>query len=99
MSSSSSSVLDPESDTSHSCSPVRSRLVIEVLAEAEAEAEDGPDPEEDDAAAAAADVEANEDPALGAWGSGVMLVRRVSHAAPPSGLRLLSRSPSPSKRA
>jgi len=98
MSSSSSSVFDPESDTSHSCSPFRSRLVIEVLAEADAEADDCPDPEEDDAAAAAADVEANEDPALGGCGSGVILVRRVSQAAPPSGLRLLSRSPSPSRR-
>ena len=98
MSSSSSSVLDPESDTSHSWSPIRSGLVIVVLAEADAEPEDGPDPE-DDVAAAAADVEANEDPALGGCGSGVMLVRRVSQAAPPSGLMLLSRSPSPSKRA
>ena len=92
MSSSSSSVLDPESDTSHSWSPMRAVLVIVVLAEADAEPED-------DVAAAAADVEANEDPALGGCGSGVMLVRRVSQAAPPSGLMLLSRSPRPSKRA
>jgi hypothetical protein len=68
------------------------RLVIDVLAEA------GPELEVE-AAAAEADVDANEEPALGGCGSGVMLVRSVSQAAPPSGLKLRSRSPSPSKRA
>jgi hypothetical protein len=59
----------------------------------------GPELEDDAAAAADAVVDVNEDPALGGCGSGVMLVRRVSHAAPPSGLSERSRSPSPSKRA
>ncbi len=46
-----------------------------------------------------ADADANEEPALGGCGSGVMLVRSVSQVAPPSGLKLRSRSPSPSNRA
>lgn len=59
----------------------------------------GPELPDDVLAAAAADAEANDDPTLGGWGSGVILVRRVSHAAgPPSGLKLRSRSPSPSRR-
>lgn len=37
-------------------------------------------------------VETNEELALGGWGSGANVVRRVSH---PSGLRLRSRSPRP----
>jgi hypothetical protein len=49
-----------------------------------------------DAAAAEADADANEEPALGGCGSGVMLVRSVSQVAPPSGLKLRSRSPRPS---
>ena len=97
MSSSSSSVFDPESDTSQSRrvgeSSVLSKLVIEVLADGKPELED-----DVELAAAAADADANEDPTLGGWGSGVMLVRRVSHAAPPSGLKLRSRSPRPSRR-
>jgi hypothetical protein len=81
------SELDP--DMSQSCSaggvsdiPV---LVMDVFAEGFVDA------------AAEAEAEANEDPTLGACGSGVMLVKRVSHAAPPSGLRLRSLSPSPSR--
>ena len=99
-SSSSSSVLDPESDISQSRrvgeSSVIPRLVIDVLAEA------GPELEVEAAAAEAeadADADANEEPALGGCGSGAMLVRSVSQAAPPSGLKLRSRSPSPSNRA
>jgi hypothetical protein len=89
-------VFDPDSDISQSRrigeSSVLSRLVIDVVADGK------PELEEVELAAAAADADANEDPTLGGWGSGVMLVRRVSHAAPPSGLKLRSRSPSPSRR-
>lgn len=52
-----------------------------------------------EAVAAAADVDANDEPALGGCGSGVILVSKVSHAAPPSGLKLLLRSPRPSSAA
>lgn len=41
-------------------------------------------------------ADANEEPALGGCGSGVRVVRRVSQVPFTSGLRLLSRSPSPS---
>jgi hypothetical protein len=113
MSSSSSVVLKDESERSQSCkagpSSVLPKLVIGVVVDVEEdievdidvdiEVDDGPEFAVEEAAAAAADVEANDDPALGGCGSGVMLVRRVSHApAPPSGLRLRSRSPSPSRR-
>lgn len=47
---------------------------------------------EDAPAFCEATVEAKDDPVLGPWGSGVRVVRRVSQT---SGLRLLSRSPSP----
>jgi hypothetical protein len=67
-------------------------LVIDVLADAGTELDV-------EVAAAEADADANEDPALGGCGSGVILVRSVSQVAPPSGLRLRSRSPSPSNRA
>jgi len=40
-------------------------------------------------------AEAKEDPALGRLGSGVMVVRRVSHRASESGLVLRCRSPRP----
>lgn len=84
-----------------------------------AEADDGPELEEEDAAAAA-ELDANEEPAVGGCGSGVILVKSVSQPAPlpipglngalndvataglsPKlpGLKLLSRSPSPSNRA
>jgi hypothetical protein len=95
-------VLDPESDISQSRrvgeSSAIPRLVIDVLADA------GPELEVEAAAADAeaeadADADANEEPALGGCGSGVMLVRSVSQVAPPSGLKLRSRSPSPSNRA
>lgn len=51
-----------------------------------------------DEAASEADVDANDDPALGGWGSGLMVVSKVSHAPSPSGLKLRSRSPRPSTR-
>ncbi len=89
-------MLEPESEISQSRrvgeSSVIPKLVIDVLADAAPELEV-------EAAAAEADADANEDPTLGGCGSGVMLVRSVSQAAPPSGLRLRSRSPSPSNRA
>jgi hypothetical protein len=47
----------------------------------------------DDAVVADAVVDANEEPALGSWASGVMVVSSVSHES--SGLRLRSRSPRP----
>jgi hypothetical protein len=96
MLSSSSSLFDAESDTSQSCKVGESSVLPKLVIGVEADA--GPELVEEEAAAAAAVVEANEEPALGGWGSGAMLVRRVSHAAPPSGLRLRSRSPSPSRR-
>jgi hypothetical protein len=51
-----------------------------------------------EAAAAEALEDANDDPALGGWGSGGMLVKSISHAPLPSGLRLRSRSPRPFRR-
>lgn len=100
MSVSSSSTLEAESDRSQSRSVEGSSVLPGAARNVVAKV--GP-VLEDDAVAAAdadvdADVDANEDPTLGGCGSGVMLVKRVSHAAPPSGLRLRSRSPSPSKR-
>ena len=94
MSSSSSSSFS-ESDTSQSRiadgSSKGTVLVIEVLADA------GPEPAVEDVPAVA---EAKDDPALGSWGSGVMLVKIVSQAPPPaSGVRLRSRSPKPSREA
>lgn len=41
-------------------------------------------------------ADANEEPALGGCGSGVRVVRSVSQVPFTSGLKLLSRSPSPS---
>src|SRR5690554_6653982 len=53
---------------------------------------------EADEATAEAEVDAKDDPALGGCGSGLMVVRSVSHAPSPSGLKLRSRSPRPSTR-
>jgi hypothetical protein len=50
-------------------------------------------------AAAEADAEAKEDPTLGGCGSGVKVLSRVSQTLSPSGLRLLLRSPKPSRSA
>ena len=47
-------------------------------------------------ATADAEADANDEPTLGGWGSGVMLLSSVSQTPSPSGLRLLLRSPSPS---
>jgi len=91
MSSSLSSISDPETEMSQSCSrsgESAPRLVMDALPDAGPALED---------AAAEADADAKDDPTLGGWGSGVMLVKRVSHAAPPSGLKLRSRSPRPSR--
>jgi hypothetical protein len=59
------------------------------------EADAACDDDDDDDAAVVADavVDANDEPALGSWASGVMVVSSVSHES--SGLRLRSRSPRP----
>lgn len=94
--SSSSSEFKAESEISQSCKGGTSSVLPKLVKGVEVEV---PELADEEAAAAAADVEANDDPALGGCGSGAILVRRVSHAAaPPSGLKLRSRSPSPSRR-